>query len=336
MTDYNITDYNTTVARRLAEVYTSAVIDDGRELADLRLILFSDLHKGQRDRADDFRHCEQTYLAALEHYWAEGFELFLLGDIEELWENWPPPVIREYSGVLNQELPFAQSASPGRYARFVGNHDDLWYDPNQVQRHLESYLAGQPVLESLRMVVHDQGQALGELFFLHGHQGTPDSERFARLSALIVRYVWRPIQRAFNIPSNTPSNNYELRQKHELAMYSFAASRPGLVLFAGHTHHPVWEGLSFEQAMQLMPMQAMAAEVDPAWVAEQVAEAVTLPGRNPSYFNSGCCSYSDGSITGLEIADGEIRLVRWIFAAQPVRALLFSAALRDVLAAVAG
>ena len=31
----------------------------------------------------------------------------------------------------------------------------------------------------------------------------------------------------------------------------------------------------------------------------------------PCYFNSGCCSFGDGDITGLEIADGEIRLVRW-------------------------
>jgi hypothetical protein len=328
-------NYNASVAKRLAEVHANATVDAGRELADLRLILFSDLHKGQRDRADDFRRCEQTYLAALEHYWQEGFELFLLGDVEELWENWPTPVIREYGGVLDQERPFAAAAGPGRYARFGGNHDDMWYDPNQVQRHLEPYLAGQPVLESLRMTIHDQGQALGELFFLHGHQGTPDSERFARLSALIVRYIWRPIQRAFDISLNTPSNNYELRQKHELAMYGFAASRPGLVLLAGHTHHPVWEGLSFEQAMQMMQMQGMTPEVDSAWVQQEMAEAVTLPGRKPSYFNSGCCAYRDGSITGLEIADGEIRLVRWSVAAPPARELIFSAHLSDVLAAVA-
>jgi UDP-2,3-diacylglucosamine pyrophosphatase LpxH len=331
-----MTHYNASVARRLAEVHASAVIDAGRELADLRLILFSDLHKGQRDGADDFQPCEQTYLAALAHYWQEGFELFLLGDVEELWENWPGPVIRSYEGVLNQERLFAEQTSPGRYVRFVGNHDDQWYDQGQVERHLGPFLAGQPVIEALRLAVHDQGQELGELLFLHGHQGTPDSDRFARWSSLAVRYLWRPFQRLFNFRSNTPSNNYELRQRHELAMYSFAASRPGMVLFAGHTHRPVWEGLSFEQAMQQMPMQIMAAEVDPAWVAEQVAEAVALPGRKPSYFNSGCCAYGDGSITGLEIADGEIRLVRWIFAARPVRALLFSAALRDVLAAVAG
>ena len=31
----------------------------------------------------------------------------------------------------------------------------------------------------------------------------------------------------------------------------------------------------------------------------------------PCYFNTGCCSFPDGDITGLEIADGQVRLVRW-------------------------
>lgn len=331
-----MTSYNAAVARRLSEVYNSATIDDGRELADLRLIVFSDLHKGQGDGADDFEQCTHTYLAALAHYWQQGFELLLLGDIEELWENWPRPVIRHYSNVLNQELLFAEVSSPSRYLRFVGNHDDMWYDRVQVQRHLAPYLAGQPVIESLRLTVHQQGRPLGELFFLHGHQGTLDSDRLAGLSALIVRYLWRPVQRLLNVKSTTPSNNFELRQRHELAMYSFAAGRPGLVLFAGHTHHPVWEGLGFEQAMQQVQALDMAPEVDPLWLAEQTAEAVTLPGRTPSYFNSGCCSYSDGSITGIEMADGEIRLVRWTAGAVPSRTLLFNASLREVLATVAG
>jgi UDP-2,3-diacylglucosamine pyrophosphatase LpxH len=328
--------YESTVARRLSEVYTAATVDEGRELADLRLILLSDLHKGQRDGADDFWACEPAYLAALEHYWQQGFELFLLGDVEELWENWPAPVIREYGGVLNQELLFAEAANPGRYMRFVGNHDDLWYDRDQVQSHLGPYLAGQPVVESLRMAIHDQGQELGELFFLHGHQGTPDSDRFAHLSAWVVRHLWRPFQRVFNFRSTTPSNNYELRQKHELAMYSFAANQPRLVLFAGHTHHPVWEGLSFEQAMQQMEVRGLDVPVDAAWAQEQVDGAVKLPGRKPSYFNTGCCSYGDGSITGIEISDGELRLVRWTDEKPPQRAQVFSASLRAVLAAVAG
>jgi len=31
----------------------------------------------------------------------------------------------------------------------------------------------------------------------------------------------------------------------------------------------------------------------------------------PSYFNSGCCCFEDGDITGIEIAEGYIRLVKW-------------------------
>ena len=31
----------------------------------------------------------------------------------------------------------------------------------------------------------------------------------------------------------------------------------------------------------------------------------------PSYFNSGCCCFDDGDITGIEIAEGYIRLIRW-------------------------
>jgi hypothetical protein len=31
----------------------------------------------------------------------------------------------------------------------------------------------------------------------------------------------------------------------------------------------------------------------------------------PSYFNSGCCCFNDGDITGIEIAEGCIRLIKW-------------------------
>jgi hypothetical protein len=31
----------------------------------------------------------------------------------------------------------------------------------------------------------------------------------------------------------------------------------------------------------------------------------------PTYFNSGCCCFSDGDITGIEIEEGFIRLIKW-------------------------
>jgi hypothetical protein len=31
----------------------------------------------------------------------------------------------------------------------------------------------------------------------------------------------------------------------------------------------------------------------------------------PCYFNSGCCCFDNGAITGLEISEGVLRLVEW-------------------------
>ncbi len=33
--------------------------------------------------------------------------------------------------------------------------------------------------------------------------------------------------------------------------------------------------------------------------------------KQPCYFNAGCCSFSDGEITGIEIKNGAIGLVKW-------------------------
>jgi hypothetical protein len=31
----------------------------------------------------------------------------------------------------------------------------------------------------------------------------------------------------------------------------------------------------------------------------------------PCYFNSGCCCFDNGGITGIEISDGVLRLIEW-------------------------
>ena len=174
-----MTTYADEIARGLTRVYNQNSIDEEVELTDMRMAVVSDLHKGQRDRADDFQICEHTYRAAADHYWLEEFELLLLGDIEELWECRPNPVIREYEDVLLSEQRFADASPARRYKRFVGNHDDLWYYPDEVRKHLAPYIDGNPVIEGLRLKVRDQGDLLGELFLVHGHQGTLESDRFA-------------------------------------------------------------------------------------------------------------------------------------------------------------
>ena len=71
-----------------------------------RIVIFSDHHRGTGDQADDFRHCEHAYTAALGYYLEEGYRLFLLGDVEELWEERAQPVIDHYRAVIELEAEF--------------------------------------------------------------------------------------------------------------------------------------------------------------------------------------------------------------------------------------
>jgi hypothetical protein len=183
------------------------------------------------------------------------------------------------------------------------------------------------VPESILFSVVNENQTIGTLFLVHGHQGTLDSDRFSWFSRLIVRYIWRPIQRLTNWRSTTPATSWELRQKHNVALYMWSEKQQKTILIAGHTHRPVFEALVNVEtvANELAALQQKdSADMETAeqiteleaeleWVQEQSTqlESGLDTTIKPSYFNSGCCVYSDASLTGIEISAGEIRLVRW-------------------------
>ena len=54
----------------------------------------------------------------------------------------------------------------------------------------------------------------------------------------------------------------------------------------------------------------------------------------PTYFNSGCCCFNDGDITGIEISDYKIRLIKWEYKEhkqqQPERIVLEESDLKDL------
>lgn len=296
--------------------------------ANDRIAIFSDQHKGIGDQADDFRRCEHAYSAALGYYLEAGYRLFVLGDAEELWEEHAEDVIERYGDVLELEASFNRSGSG--LERFYGNHDDQWTSEAEVAKHLHGVLGSNIVVrEGLRLLVDRPGRAQATLFFVHGHQGTLDSDRWRWLSRLFVRYIWRPIQRRTGFTATTPARDYALRAKHDRAMLEWArVDKPGVVLIAGHTHRPVF-ARSVPDPPVTRPVAELKAELaralaagDPQAAAAVHAEleyALTWERRPrpavtvtpPCYFNTGCCSFPDGDITGLEIADREIRLVRW-------------------------
>jgi hypothetical protein len=52
---------------------------------------------------------------------------------------------------------------------------------------------------------------------------------------------------------------------------------------------------------------------------------------SPSYFNTGCCCFSDGDITGIEITEGVIRLVKWDQEGKNVNRIILEEAQLDYL-----
>lgn len=340
------------VARGLARAYAAAPTEQV-ELDALRVVILSDHHRGVRDGADDFRRCERAYNAALAHFLESGHDLILLGDVEELWECDARDVIASYPRTYALEAEFA---SRGRYRRMWGNHDEEWRDLKHVEDHRDALGgAGAIVREGIRLQVLQDGSELGELFLVHGHQGTDDSERFAWLSRLVVRKIWRPLQRRLGIASTTPSRDWDLRERHDEAMFAWARSAPERpVVIAGHTHRPVF-GVGRREPVLRQPLEELEREYEaarrdgapPARLARLHAEIEfghaearrhdrpPIPVVPPCYFNTGCCSFGDGDVTGLELADGQIRLVRWLDDEQhPAVKELAAAPLEQVLRAV--
>jgi UDP-2,3-diacylglucosamine pyrophosphatase LpxH len=291
--------------------------------ASERIVVLSDHHKGRGDQADDFRRCEHAYTAALGYYLEAGYRLFVLGDAEELWEEHPKDVLEHYEYALRLEREFADRANG--LVRFYGNHDDQWSSEKEVRKYLRAPFGDITVREALLLEVGTSGR----IFFVHGHQGTADSDRWRGISRFFVRNVWRPLQHRFGYSATTPARSWELRAKHDQAMYRWARSqRPGLVMIAGHTHRPVFSRClpdppPARPIEELEPALAEARERNDAAAAAAVRaelEYARTSARRPvqalqvwppCYFNTGCCSFPDGDITGLELADGQIRLVRW-------------------------
>ena len=346
------------VARGLDGVMGRAEVDGGSvargtfSLDTDRMIILSDVHRGARNAADEFRVAERAYRAALAYYLRLGHTLTLLGDAEELWEERPLSVLTSYRETFDLEAEFHRR---GRYRRIWGNHDDEWRYPERVAELLQPIYGGAPlhVCEGLLLTVTEGGEALGRLFLVHGHHGDRKSDAWSPISRLVIRYLWRNYQRLTHARGNTPATNWDLRYKLNRAMYAWAERHAKVVLIAGHTHNPVFRSRSRVAQLELQ-LAALEQEVGAAPGAAQVEAQAELLARlewarteaedaqrlsdgvafaKPCYFNTGCCCYDDGDITGIELAEGEIRLVRWPDAAgAPRPAILDRASLRDVLA----
>ena len=124
-----------------------------------------------------------------------------------------------------------------------------------------------------------------------------------------------------------------LKSELDMTFYNWAEKRRKQVIICGHTHQPVFmshthadlledqikaikKALSVDDNVeeQRLALEAELQTQKTELIRVKKEEGTNIRAgkrRRPCYFNSGCCSFKDGDITGIEIVDGRINLVKW-------------------------
>ena len=281
-----------------------------------RLVVFSDLHVGNRRRGDDFLKNAELFMHVLEqHYLSQEFTLILNGDIEEL--------LRFSLNEVEARWPdlyalFGRFYATGRLYKVVGNHDialPLY----------KEYPFSEILIDGLKLRYKED-----VLFLFHGHQASSFQTRFNLLVGLTLRYMARPL----GIKNYSVSRSTFRKYKTERRVYSFShADR--IASLIGHTHRPLFESLSKIDSLrfrieQLCRQYTTARPREKRRLSEDIQRHKMelqkiyerkgeLKSRRsiynsqlliPCLFNSGCCIGKRG-ITAVELQDGEISLVHW-------------------------
>jgi UDP-2,3-diacylglucosamine pyrophosphatase LpxH len=297
------------------------------DLKGNKYILFSDLHLGDGGKADDFCENEETLMIALAYYLERGFKLILVGDIEELWQFGLEEVRSRYFPTIYKA--FRMFADSHRF-RLYGNHDGDWNKPFVDPSRVSPVQLG-IALEALKMKDAD-GKV--RILICHGHQGDIESDREAWTSRIAVRLyrLVEPLLRKIG-KTNPPAIRSQIITSHEKIFYLWA-KRNKVLIICGHTHRAIFASLSFLEKCQGILAQAKESIKRTGQTEEQIKQLrndirglkrkirkekkkgrkieSVEPGKHPrpNYFNTGCGIYEDG-ITGIELADDRITLVKW-------------------------
>ncbi|WP_214073485.1 metallophosphoesterase [Mucilaginibacter sp. dw_454] len=297
-----------------------------------KFIILSDQHKGARDGSDIFAKAANNYLAALNYYNKEKFFYINLGDSEELWENIFFTVKKHNKKTFEAEQRFLDRDA---FIKIFGNHDLYWdNDPLAMVSLAQIYDQQTKVYEGA-VLQTTIGKSKLAIYLTHGHQGDLQSDG-NWFSKWFVSDIWAPFQSYLHINPNTPSNNDTLKTEHNKMMYEWSAKHKNIILITGHTHQPVFRSLTELEVLYEKQKAAQGKEADE--LQAQIDKLHLKTSRPPdfkgyldTYFNSGCCCFDDGDITGIEIAEERIRLIKWAYhGKKSVRRVLEEACLKDL------
>lgn len=247
-----------------------------------RIILMSDCHRGDGSWADNFAKNQNIYYAALTHYYNNNYTYIELGDGDELWEN------KEICEIISQHRDvfslLSMFADDGRLYFIYGNHDMVkqMYGSRSIKRRHYRYFEESDkrnisIFDKIK--VHEglilRHRVTGDkIFLVHGHQADFVNDRLWRISRFFVRYFWRTLELLGIHNPTSASRNHWKKSLLENKLIDWVKINKQM-LIAGHTHRAVFPAVG-----------------------------------HPPYFNDGCCVHPYG-ITGIEIDQGHIALVKW-------------------------
>lgn len=303
-----------------------------------KLIIFSDHHKGAKDHRDDFILAEKNYLAALSYYNDAQYTYCCLGDSEELWKNSISTVVKQHKASFDQEKLFVDRQA---FIKVFGNHDLYWDNDPLAFLTLEKVYGKRINIYDAVLIRHMIDTTPLSILLTHGHQGDLQSDG-NWFSKWFVSNIWGPLQSYLRINPNTPANNQQLKSAHNRMMYEWTVLQKDLVLITGHTHQPVFNSLThLERTYKRLALARKEGDLEEIKKLEDALQAGKVSGEistrleasKNTYFNTGCCCYNDGDITGIEIDAHHIRLIEWKTnaAGKPERIVLEENDLKNLL-----
>ncbi|MBC8200370.1 MAG: hypothetical protein H8E80_10100 [Desulfobacteraceae bacterium] len=258
---------------------------------ETKLIVMSDMHRGDGTGSDDFAHNSLIYKCALGYYLMEGFTYIELGDAEELWENKTfEQIYITHTSIYDKIREFHDpDPKKTRYIKIWGNHDIQWKDDANI---LYKIFPGIQIYESA--ILHSPSKPGKRILLWHGHQVDPKcSGRGAAFSKFFVRNFWSGLQKYGIKDPTRAAVNPGLCNQIDEKLYKLAINNDKNIdiIIAGHTHRPVYENLSLTERRSIKKLKP-----------------------EPVYYNTGSCVHPR-CITGIEITVRDDRpyltLIKW-------------------------
>lgn len=263
-----------------------------------RIILFSDCHRGDGSWADDFAANENLYNFALRFYNRNRYTYIEVGDGDELWENRFNDIWEAHSNIFDILQKFHDpDPEKTRFFLIHGNHDMERKYPEYVhntldisyKRHYDRDTTEKPLF--FNITIHEglllQHRKKNIRFLvIHGHQGDLLCDLLWRFSKILVRFIWKPLQQISGFKDPTrPASHHKKQDKIDHSVKKWIVSHRNQPIIMGHTHRP--------------------------WFARD---------DEPPYYNTGSCVHPR-CITGIEIVDDSISLIKWAVTADEKGAL---------------